>query len=87
MPREATEQLLLQAVQRKPGMMWDLLKMQSEAGGGGAPEPPHHENATPHWCVCGHCRDMPTVLEEKCCEIQNCLSLSPVSFHKIEKEK
>lgn len=47
--------------------------------------PPHqgfHPQAntpTPHWCVCGHCRDMPTDVERKCCGQlpQVCLSVFP----------
>lgn len=42
-----------------------------------APEPPPPQ--TPDWCVCRNCRNMPTLLENKCCDQppQYCISRLP----------
>ena len=30
----------------------------------------------PDWCVCGRCRPMPQEVENKCCKLKNCITLS-----------
>uniref|UniRef100_A0A8C6KBU7 P2X purinoreceptor 7 intracellular domain-containing protein n=1 Tax=Nothobranchius furzeri TaxID=105023 RepID=A0A8C6KBU7_NOTFU len=44
----------------------------------GAP-PPADLLGIPPWCTCGNCRDMPTLLERKCCgqEPNHCVCLLP----------
>uniref|UniRef100_A0A8C6NSQ6 P2X purinoreceptor 7 intracellular domain-containing protein n=1 Tax=Nothobranchius furzeri TaxID=105023 RepID=A0A8C6NSQ6_NOTFU len=39
----------------------------------------HNTSNQPSWCVCSHCRDMPTDLEKKCCQKppQTCISTVP----------
>lgn len=36
----------------------------------------------PDWCKCGHCRQMPTEIENVCCREKNCITLTQ-RFHKL----
>ncbi|XP_070407658.1 P2X purinoceptor 7-like [Nothobranchius furzeri] len=58
---------------RDPGVHFDLLALS----GPPATTPPTSNQ--PSWCVCSHCRDMPTDLEKKCCQQppQTCISTVP----------
>ena len=38
--------------------------------------------AVPPWCECSHCRPMPQEIENKCCKLKNCITLSS-RFSKI----
>jgi hypothetical protein len=31
---------------------------------------------TPDWCVCGRCRPMPQEVENKCCKLKKCITLT-----------
>lgn len=31
---------------------------------------------TPDWCVCGRCRPMPQEIENKCCKLKKCITLT-----------
>jgi hypothetical protein len=33
-------------------------------------------NSTPDWCVCGRCRPMPHEIENKCCKLKKCITLT-----------
>eukprot|EP00111_Clytia_hemisphaerica_P012464 TCONS_00036571-protein len=37
------------------------------------PQPP--SSSKPDWCKCSKCRDMPTLVENKCCGRKNCITL------------
>lgn len=52
--------LVLQVVQRQPGMLFDLMEVPP-----GEPAPPP-TRGRPAWCRCDHCVDMPTDLEKLC---------------------
>ena len=32
--------------------------------------------STPDWCVCGRCRPMPQEVENKCCKLKRCITLT-----------
>lgn len=36
----------------------------------------------PDWCKCGHCRQMPSEIENVCCTKKNCITLTPL-FYKL----
>ena len=73
----SAKQLLKQVIERNPSLILDVAaKLSPEE-----PIPcPHPE--VPSWCVCQHCRDMPTDLEKLCCGMRPdlCSSTQPVSF-------
>ena len=81
--------LIYQITQREPALVFDIIDMTAEGGapqqGQGGPSP------APSWCVCGKCREMPTVEERVCCRATPdlCLSISAVSesIHIIFKEQ
>ena len=33
-------------------------------------------NNTPDWCVCGRCRQMTQEIENKCCKLKKCITLT-----------
>jgi hypothetical protein len=33
-------------------------------------------NNKPDWCVCGRCRPMPQEVENKCCKLKKCITLT-----------
>ena len=75
--------LLLAVAEERAALILDIsAKVQARASGDGGgdpgPSPGHH--VIPSWCVCHHCREMPTDLERLCCGAQpnNCLSLRRV---------
>ena len=73
-------ELLQMAALRAPPMMWDLLTTHRRLG---TPAPPEHDDVDDDlsWCVCQHCRPMPTKQERKCCRFkpEHCLSRRHVS--------
>ena len=71
-------QLLLAILQHHPGIMFDALEATESQTP--APAPDHPAPASPHWCICGRCRDMATDLENLCCGLHNCISQRPVSI-------
>ena len=58
-------------------MMFDLDRLISGTPPNDSPTLPTPEQPT--WCVCTHCKDMPTDAERKCCgqTPENCTSLLP----------
>ena len=72
---------MFKVVERKPGMVHDILeclakdvpKLDRDGGPVNIPD----------WCVCTKCRQMPTLIEEKCCgfQAQHCISESPVCWN------
>lgn len=71
---EECQQLLQRCLNREPRLIFDLLSHTPDPPPPGPPNP-----QTPSWCVCRNCRNMPTLLEQKCCQQQpqNCMSLLP----------
>lgn len=71
---EECQQLLQRCLNREPRLIFDLLSHTPDPPPPGPPNP-----QTPSWCVCRNCRNMPTLLEQKCCQQQpqNCISLLP----------
>lgn len=65
--------LCLSVVAKHPGIVFDILRPSSQAGG----YHPHPGSSVPDWCVCQKCREMPTALERKCCGKEKCISLLP----------
>uniref|UniRef100_A0A1A8G121 P2X purinoreceptor 7 intracellular domain-containing protein n=1 Tax=Nothobranchius korthausae TaxID=1143690 RepID=A0A1A8G121_9TELE len=61
---------------RKPELVFDAPRNNQARSG--AP-PPADLLGIPPWCTCGSCRDMPTLLERKCCgqEPNHCVRLLP----------
>nr|XP_055065191.1 uncharacterized protein LOC129447207 [Misgurnus anguillicaudatus] len=68
------QQLLQRWLTREPSLIFDLMSLTPDPP---PPGPPHPQ--APSWCVCRNCRNMPTLLEQKCCQQQpqNCTSLLP----------
>jgi len=42
----------------------------------GEPTDESTNNSTPDWCVCGRCRPMPQEVENKCCKLKKCITLT-----------
>ena len=57
--KEAVRLLLLQAAERSPGLIFDILQAQQPQ--------PAQPSPDVEWCVCGNCRQMPTDMECVCC--------------------
>ena len=74
--RHLLESILL----REPGMVFDVIESGSSLNPGPSPPSPSF-NPLDGWCTCGHCRDMPTDIERKCCGLiaPACISIIPVS--------
>jgi len=69
--------LALKMIDAQPGIMLNLIDEPTESQPGGHHPPPGSN--TPGWCVCGHCREMPTAVERVCCgKRTHCLSRMPV---------
>ncbi|XP_041465490.1 uncharacterized protein LOC121416098 [Lytechinus variegatus] len=68
MSRDEIESLLYKTVQRRPGMLFDLMMQPPDDN------IPSGENVP--WCSCGRCIDMPTDAERLCCgrNPQDCTS-------------
>lgn len=47
---------------RQPSVIFDILSVLPDAPPTGPPIP-----GQPSWCTCQRCREMPTLLEKKCC--------------------
>lgn len=80
MDETALRGIVLQILERQPGMLFDLLEAPPGTPQPG-PQPPAAAAAAPHWCTCDHCIEMPTDIERKCCQCQpqNCISQRIVS--------
>ena len=72
--------LLEVIMMREPRMVFDLMQSQTSLLPGQCPPSPS-SNPLDGWCICGHCREMPTDVERKCCRFTapECLSITPVS--------
>ena len=46
------------------------------------PQPQPPSDGVPSWCICGRCRPMPTVPENKCCRQRPCITQHP-TFHNL----
>ncbi|XP_041953671.1 uncharacterized protein LOC121713243 [Alosa sapidissima] len=62
-------------LERQPGLIFNLLMEHQQRHGA----PTSAEVSGVPWCTCGHCRDMPTDRERKCCgqDPAHCVSLLP----------
>ena len=68
--------ILCRAINADPRLMLHVMQPATRQPGGYHPRP---EDATPDWCVCGRCREMPSQRERRCCGKARCLSQVPVS--------
>ncbi|XP_071792702.1 P2X purinoceptor 7-like [Asterias amurensis] len=74
--------LLRSLCERMPGLVLNILETSSN------PAPPHHPPAaqlSPSWCVCTHCREMPTQQEKLCCQQRpnRCISNLAIMRHLV----
>ena len=79
MPEEEVRGLLLQVVDRQPGLLFDLVDLHPAVPQGYHPAP---GVMAVSWCACGRCRQMPTEFERVCCgqAPATCISQLPVSL-------
>ena len=79
MGEERMREVLLELVEVQPSLIMDILEPVERQPGGHHPD---SESPYPDWCVCLHCREMPTERERVCCEMApvDCLSLLPVMY-------
>ncbi|XP_013391824.1 P2X purinoceptor 7-like [Lingula anatina] len=68
--------ICLSMAEKHPSLVFDLLQPPVPQPGGYHPQP---DVASPSWCVCQKCREMPTDIEKQCCGKENCITLLPVS--------
>ena len=75
MDMKTLKEMMMQVVNRQPGLLFDLL--EAPAG-----QPTTHSTNSPNWCKCYNCTDMPTDEEKLCCNClpQNCISMRPVGI-------
>ena len=69
----------VELLRRQPAAFADLVNGEFP----GAPPDPDQEDDlenVPEWCKCGHCVEMPTQLENKCCTQRRraCITLAPL---------
>ncbi|KAL5021389.1 hypothetical protein ScPMuIL_000544 [Solemya velum] len=76
---EQMREILQKMAAKFPSLVLDLCEDAAGAGvpGPGGPDP--GPQPTPAWCVCSHCRDMPTDEERLCCgkRPEHCFSILP----------
>jgi hypothetical protein len=82
MPVEMMRDLLQRVIEREPGLVFDVLdSLKSPTTEEPQPEPPAADPepaAAVPWCICNHCRQMPTLIERKCCQCrETCLAWRP----------
>ncbi|KAK9951847.1 hypothetical protein ABG768_017722 [Culter alburnus] len=72
--RIQSHQLLQRCLTRDPSLLFDIMDTQGTAV---APTPVPGQ---PTWCMCLHCREMPTDIERKCCgqHPNDCISTLPI---------
>ncbi|XP_070554571.1 P2X purinoceptor 7-like [Ptychodera flava] len=75
MSSEEKDNLILEMVERNPSMVFDLVKTPAPQQGY---HPPPSANQ-PSWCICSHCREMPTLPERKCCNKQPEFCISEIT--------
>lgn len=70
-------ELLLGALEQSPSLILDLHEPPFRQPGGYHPP---EGTESPDWCMCNHCREMPTADERLCCQKapEHCVSLLPV---------
>jgi hypothetical protein len=78
MSDEERKELCQKLVREYPYMILEILKPATRHPGGYHPGP---GQASPDWCVCRHCREMPTQVERQCCGKENCVTLLPVFIY------
>ena len=62
-------EIVIATAKRHPSFWHDVQSMVSDGTVAGAPNQGYHPSAChpPSWCVCTHCREMPTLEERRCC--------------------
>ena len=80
MEREKMKGIMLKLVDREPGLLFDIL-LEDDSDPPISPDP--STSSMLDWCRCGHCIQMPTELERKCCGLlpRNCASEQQVSTY------
>ncbi|XP_062582972.1 P2X purinoceptor 7-like [Saccostrea cucullata] len=73
MESEELKQLCLKMAEKHPSLVHDILRPAPQQGG----YHPQPGGASPDWCVCGKCREMPTNTEKVCCRKERCVTLLP----------
>lgn len=77
LPEQRLRELAVQMVDAYPSIMHNLLEPVGRQPGSGYHPP--SGSACPSWCICGHCREMPSQEERVCCGMNPvCISTVPV---------
>ncbi|XP_063049117.1 uncharacterized protein LOC134443131 [Engraulis encrasicolus] len=69
---DQAHEVLDECFTENPGLIFNILRRLRDPQA--APPP---GSGQPSWCVCGRCREMPTLVEQKCCSEVNCVTLLP----------
>nr|XP_022341027.1 P2X purinoceptor 7-like [Crassostrea virginica] len=79
MSTEGLRELVMQVCERDPSLILDVVDHTSQEERSRRGYHPLPDGDSPAWCVCGRCRDMPSVEERECCRQtpENCISLQP----------
>ena len=79
MDTEGLRRLALELLRRQPAAFADIVSGEIVAGDGQPPPDPPQEDL-PDWCHCGHCANMPTQEENKCCARvpRQCITTTPL---------
>ncbi|XP_060600332.1 uncharacterized protein LOC132753813 isoform X2 [Ruditapes philippinarum] len=72
-------ELVLNIIEREPGLIFDLCEAAGDGNGGDRPDPKTQTYPVPSWCKCNSYRAMPTDLKNKCCGClpRNCIAARP----------
>ena len=79
MDTEGLRRLALELLRRQPAAFADIVSGEIVAGDGQPPPDPPQEDL-PDWCHRGHCANMPTQEENKCCARvpRQCITTTPL---------
>ncbi|XP_013409819.1 uncharacterized protein LOC106173290 [Lingula anatina] len=82
--REELEEIIVEVCDRSAAIGIDVEHSLKEKSGEVPQDPQPSRSGRPTWCVCGHCREMPSEAERVCCNQQhNCRSEDPIMTYNI----